>query len=484
MKYRDSRVAAALFAALGLFCLLTGCSGGGDNAPEPRSEADLPGYTIACTNGNYYHAKFSKREDLTVFAANTEADAVQALRQGIADIYVGDEVALSPEDQRRLGVKIAFLGEDAFDVAFAMKKGSDALKRQLDDFLAAAPLKEIIAQWLEGGPVVEEPAYEISPDAEPLRCITCVNLAPVSYPGDGGEWMGMDPDILRRFAHAIGRPFEMKFQDQGSAIIALQTGQADIMSACLYVTEERKKSVDFSANYYKCHPAYFIKDSGRSDRPGFVERLKRNLVVDNRWKMIVDGLVETLKITFFSILLGTLLGAGVCSLRRSRKGWMRSAASLYGALINGIPTLVLLLIMYYVVFAGSGVGATLVAIFTFSLCFASAAGNIFDTSISSVPRGQTEAGLSLGFTPLKTFLGIVFPQALKKGLPLYSAECVSLLKATSIVGYIAIQDITRASDFIRSRTFDAVIPLLIVTILYFLIAWVIRRLLKLILVKK
>ena len=95
----------------------------------------------------------------------------------------------------------------------------------------------------------------------------------------------------------------------------------------------------------------------------------------------------------------------------------------------------------------------------------------------------SEAGLGLGFTPFQTFTGIVFPQALKKGLPLFEGECISLLKSTSIVGYIAIQDLTRASDLIRSRTFDALIPLLIVTVVYFVLAWLIRVLLNLFLKK-
>ena len=159
-------------------------------------------------------------------------------------------------------------------------------------------------------------------------------------------------------------------------------------------------------------------------------------------------------------------------------------ADLYGDFINGIPTLVLLLILFYVVFANSGMSASLVAIVAFAMCFASSAGNIFDTSISSVPQGQTEAGLSLGFTPFKTFMGIVFPQALRKGLPLYTGECISLLKNTSIVGYIAIADLTRASDLIRSRTFDALIPLLVITIIYFILAWLIRKTLSLCLLRK
>ena len=140
--------------------------------------------------------------------------------------------------------------------------------------------------------------------------------------------------------------------------------------------------------------------------------------------------------------------------------------------------------MFYVILAHTGVNATLVAILTFALFFSWSAGSLFDSAISSVPRGQTEAGLSLGFTPMKTFLGIVFPQALQRGLPHYAGACVELLKGTSIVGYIAIQDLTRASDLIRSRTFDALVPLLVVTLLYFVLAWIIRFLLTLSLKKK
>ena len=169
---------------------------------------------------------------------------------------------------------------------------------------------------------------------------------------------------------------------------------------------------------------------------------------------------------------------------RSRRKWVREIAGIYGAFIQGIPTLVLLLIMFYIILADAGLGGSLVAIITFAMCFAWSAGSIFDTSISSVPKGQTEAGLSLGFTPLRTFTGIVLPQAVKKGLPLFAGECVALLKSTSIVGYIAIQDLTRASDLIRSRTFDALIPLLVVTVLYFVLAWLIRVVLNLFLKKK
>lgn len=454
---------------------------------ELHSEADLSGLTLSTSAGNFYDDKYSGQEDITLFRVNSEADGIQALRQGIADVHVTDEVSFTPQMRRELGIKLAFRGEESFDVAFAVRKGNDDLREQMDRFIeeskANGSLDAILSHWLEGAPAPEIDRGETSEDATPLRCVTAINMAPICYVGEGGAWMGMDADILQRFAAWSGRPFEMKFQDFGAAMIALTTGQCDVVNACLYVTEERKQSVDFTEPYYLCRGGYFVIDKEDAAVIGFGDRLRSNLTTEGRWRLITDGLWITLVITVFSILLGTMLGAGVCAMLRSRRKWVRKTVEVYGAFIQGIPTLVLLLIMFYVVLAGAGLSGTLVAIITFALCFAWSSGSIFSSAISSVPKGQTEAGLSLGFTPLRTFTGIVFPQALQKALPLYTGECVALLKSTSIVGYIAIMDLTRASDLIRSRTFDALIPLLVVTIAYFVLAWLIRILFNLFLKK-
>lgn len=475
-----------MLAAIALMAF--SCGQKNNTVRELRSEADLSGLTLSTTAGNYYDNKYSGREDITMFRVNTEADGIQAVRQGIAHAHVTDEVAFTPQMRRDLGIKLAFRSEESFDVAFAVRKGNDELREQMNRFIlesrANGSLDAIIAHWLEDTPAPEIVRGENSGDQSPLRCITAVNMAPICYVGEGGAWMGMDADILRRFAAWSGRPFEMKFQELGSAMIALNTGQCDFVNACLYITDERKKSVDFTEPYYLCRGAYFVIDKDEAAVVGLGERLRMNLVTEGRWKLITDGLLETLIITVFAILLGTLLGAGVCAMLRSGRKWVRKAVELFGAFIQGIPTLVLLLIMFYVVLASSGLSGTIVAIITFALCFAWSSGSIFSSAISSVPKGQTEAGLSLGFTPLRTFTCIVFPQALQKALPLYTGECVALLKSTSIVGYIAIMDLTRASDLIRSRTFDALIPLLVVTIAYFVLAWLIRLLFNLFLKKK
>ena len=209
-----------------------------------------------------------------------------------------------------------------------------------------------------------------------------------------------------------------------------------------------------------------------------INSFHNNLIAENRYDMILDGLQETLIITLCATILGTLLGGLVCWVRMNRQPWLRKVAKVYIDLMRGTPVLVLLMLMYYVVMAPMDATGIVVAIITFSMNAAAYISEMLRTTIQSIDRGQTEAGLALGFTKRQTFLRIVLPQVIKAVLPVYQGEIISLLKGTSIVGYIAVSDITRASDLIRSRTFDAFFPLIVTAIIYFLIAWLIGVLLQ------
>ncbi len=211
---------------------------------------------------------------------------------------------------------------------------------------------------------------------------------------------------------------------------------------------------------------------------GIIEAFKNNLIEEDRYMMIVDGLYATLIITVFAAIFGTILGGGICWMRMNRHKWLRKTAEAYIDIMRGTPVLVLLMLMYYVVMAPVEADAILVAIITFAMNASAYICEMLRTSIESVSKGQTEAGLSLGLTKSQTFFRIVLPQAVQKVIPVYQGELISLLKNTSIVGYIAVMDMTKASDLIRSRTFDAFFPLIIVAIIYFLIAWLIGLLLK------
>ena len=214
------------------------------------------------------------------------------------------------------------------------------------------------------------------------------------------------------------------------------------------------------------------------DWTSLTESFYNNLIVEDRYKMILDGLQVTLLITLFSAILGTLLGGLVCWMRMSRRVWQQQAAKIYIDLMRGTPVLVLLMLMYYVVMAPMDTTGIVVAIVTFAMNTAAYISEMLRTTIQSIDRGQTEAGLALGFTQRQTFFKIVMPQVVRAVMPVYQGEVISLLKGTSIVGYIAVADMTRASDLIRSRTFDAFFPLILTAIIYFFVAWLIGLLLQ------
>ncbi len=192
---------------------------------------------------------------------------------------------------------------------------------------------------------------------------------------------------------------------------------------------------------------------------------------ERRYLLILDGLKTTIMISILATLFGTLLGALVCYMRMSPRYILNLPARIYINILRGIPVLVLLMLIYYVVFASINISPLLVAVIAFGMNFGAYVAEIYRAGIQSIDRGQTEAGISMGLTKLQTFLYIILPQTIQRILPVYKGEFISLVKMTSIVGYIAVQDLTKASDIIRSRTFDAFFPLVMVAILYFLISW-------------
>ena len=211
-------------------------------------------------------------------------------------------------------------------------------------------------------------------------------------------------------------------------------------------------------------PASFLGRTGESFR--------QNLLVEGRWRLILNGLWTTVVISVLATALGTLVGALTCRMRMSRHRLPKAVAATYISIVRGTPVLVMLMLTYYVVFASVNINPVFVAVIAFGLNFGAYVAEIFRTGIEGIDRGQTEAGTALGFSRVQVFLHIVMPQAARRILPVYRGEFISMFKATSVVGYIGVEDLTKASDIIRSRTFDAFFPLIMVAVIYFSATWV------------
>ncbi len=203
----------------------------------------------------------------------------------------------------------------------------------------------------------------------------------------------------------------------------------------------------------------------------FKERLILNFVDDNRWQYIVDGLRNTLVITVFALILGVALGFVVALVRvthdtTGRLKPLDIAARLYLTVVRGTPVLVQLMIIYYVIFESVSISPVLTAIISFGINSGAYVAEIFRGGIMSIDPGQSEAGRSLGLSYGQTMWRIVMPQAIKNSLPALGNEAITLLKETSVAGYIAIQDLTKGGDIIRSRTYEPMLPLFAVALIY------------------
>lgn len=203
----------------------------------------------------------------------------------------------------------------------------------------------------------------------------------------------------------------------------------------------------------------------------FSEKLYANFVQDDRWRYLTTGLKNTVIIALFAVLIGVAIGFLLAMIRTTHDKTgkykvLNALAKLYLTVIRGTPALIQLLIIYYVVFASVDISKTLVASVAFGLNSGAYVAEIFRSGIMSIDKGQTEAGRSLGLNYNTTMWLIVMPQAIKNILPALGNEFIVLLKETSISGYIAIADLTKGGDIIRSRTYDAFMPLIAVAIIY------------------
>ena len=215
----------------------------------------------------------------------------------------------------------------------------------------------------------------------------------------------------------------------------------------------------------------------------WLEKLNETFIATEYWKMIPEGLLNTVIITMGALVIGVVIGTIVavtkflCEGSRVLKPFV-ALCDLYVTVIRGIPVVVQLLIFYFVIFASSDNGV-FVATITFGINSGAYMAEIIRSGLNAVDPGQMEAGRSLGMSRLQTMKTIILPQAVRYILPAIGNEFIALLKETSVAGYVAVMDLTRAGNLIRNKTFDAINPFLIVAVTYLVIVVILSKLMKL-----
>jgi polar amino acid transport system substrate-binding protein len=444
-------------------------------------------------NGSVYNQNVGRKVNGTreQFYASL-ADCIAAVEAGKADAAVQLSYCLERAVNRRGGT-VAMRPEDVdpVDEAFFFPHGDPLIAKfneVIKKYEADGTIASLTEKWVsadDSGKTL--PTQDWDAPNGTLKFATSGVLDPYSYVGDGGEALGYDVDLALHIAKDLGYHLEISTIPMDSIFAAVQTGKVDF-GGTLTNTPERAEMVDFTREAIPSYVAVVVK-SKQSEQggAGFFEGISKafhkTFIEEDRWQLILSGLGVTVLISVCSGVLGTLLGYGVVLARRNGKRWASKLVDGYQALMGGVPIAVVLMVLYYVVFGSLNIPGTIVSIIAFTLAFGSTSGTTMWTAISGIDSIQEEAGLALGYTRHQAFHKIVFPQAAQQFIPQLAAQFVSLVKETSVVGFIAVQDLTRAGDLIRARTMDAFFPLIATAVIYFIVCRLLAKLLSLLAAK-
>ncbi|MBQ3270277.1 MAG: transporter substrate-binding domain-containing protein [Clostridia bacterium] len=420
-------------------------------------------------------------------------DCITALLTGKIDAFLGDEPEV--KIMRMEHPDISYFPEHFTqnNYCFAFRKDdpkSAALCAELNDFITRCHVDGTIQAlediWFgadEGRKTVDMSG--LTGENGTIRVVTTSTDMPFSYIKDGKN-VGYDIDLVVRFCRDRGYALELGDVDFNGRIPAIVSGKYDF-STDMNATPERKEQVLFSdptsyggivlavLNAKTVAPS--AADQGVETAEGSAEdtsfwggirsSFNKTFIRENRWRLFAQGILTTLLITMLSILFGTMLGFGVFMLCRNGNLVANHVTRFSMWMVQGMPMVVLLMILFYIIFGSVAISGTIVAVIGFTLTFGAAVFGLLKMGVGAVDNGQYEAAYALGYSNRRTFFRIILPQALPHVLPAYRGEIVGLIKATAIVGYIAVQDLTKMGDIVRSRTYEPFFPLIAITVIYF-----------------
>jgi len=266
--------------------------------------------------------------------------------------------------------------------------------------------------------------------------------------------------------------------------LALQSGKVDaVIEDDITAAIASRRFTDHARSVYLPnideHALAFKKSN---EGKGFFEVLKDKVktvfIKDDRWKQFISGALTTLAITLSSIILGSLLGFIIFYLTRNAKKFSTKLMNAADLIIGRMPTVVFLLIFYYIIFGSTSLNGVVISSIVFTILVATSFISLMRNAVKTIDKGQYEASYAMGYSEKQTFLKIIVPQALEFFWPGYKSTIIDTIKGTSIVGYIAVQDVTKTGDIVRSLTFESVLPLVVVAIIYYLLAFILIRIVK------
>lgn len=453
-----------------------------DNEPVPAftSLAELEGKRIGIQTGTTYDemvTNYFSNVELQYF--NTYSDMAAAVEAGKLDAFPGDEPAIRIMAMEN--TKLAVLDENIETVVFSFvlpkTEAGQALCAQLNEWIADMARRGELLRLKEKWGAEDEsgktmPEYSSEGPNGTLIMATEGAYVPLNY-FRGTELVGLEVEMAALFCNDYGYGLEVQAINFDAIVPAVQSGKVNFAAAAVTPTPERAESALFSDPYYECATIMAVQNVANARTSllgGILDSFDKTFLRESRWKLMLQGVGNTLTITVLSMVCGAALGFVTFLLCRRGSKIASGITNLCIALVKGMPLVVLLMILYYVVFVNKlAISGIAVAVVCFTLTFGAAVFGMLRMGVGAVDKGQQEASMAMGFSDRRTLYFIILPQALPHILPSLQSELVALIQSTAVVGYITVQDLTKMGDIIRSRTYEAFFPLIAVTVIYFLL---------------
>ena len=482
------RLLPALIAVSLIIGVFFGLSGNGQGGRQPRTLDELDGCNVGIQTGLNYEDYLGERcpGAKPVFFSEFPS-MMPALQQGKVDAILTETTSFTVEKLENPG--LAAMDEPLMHVECGIGVSDDGMGRsllgQLNEFISLCKRdgtrEQMMDYWFDhydrdntsvdrSGITGENGVINITSEA---------SYEPVCFIGKGGQLQGYDIDFIYRFCRKYGYEPNITPLEYDAMAAALAGGRCSVAMG-LIANEERSEEVNFTGSYISYDVvAVYSQDTGE-DVP-FLEGLKnsftKTFIRDDRWKMFLQGAGTTLLISGLSILFGTILGLLLYLWVANGKEAEKNVTAVISWIAGSTPTVVLLMVLYYIVFRNYSISNVAVSVVGFTIVFGCSFYEEIRTGVKAVGTGQEEAARSQGFTANQTFFRIIFPQALAHLSSGYQSDAISLIQDTSVVGYIAVMDLTKMSDLIRGRTYEAFFPLLATAVIYYLLIMLVTVLL-------
>ena len=483
-------LAASVFCRVKARAEIPSVSGQAPFHTEDPLEMDRPENTIGIVTGAGSETlvrKLFHKAEIKSYKGPTEL--ILGLERGQVDAIVYNGIVLE-NAQREKPDKLYILktpvGTDEICMTVSPKTKIKSLHSEVTEFMEAKKeqgyLDDLYDRWTSGNGYVMPDIPEAQQPRAVITTGTQGTIVPYSF-YQGDELIGMCVELVRTFALEYGYAVDFRVEDTTSQLSDAEFGRIDMTDGGFFYTEERAEQADFvfpAIHEVPTEMMVLAQNAGPSST--FLDTMRVNFektfIRESRWKLILDGLRVTLLLSCCSLVLGTILACLFCAAAGSRFRAVSLFMKSVIELVNGMPIVLFLMICFYVIFARTGLPEMIVAIIAFATDFGCRGAVTLDRGIRSVEKGEIEAAESMGMSPFQIHRLIIFPQAVQNIFGVYKTQVVNLIKATSVVGYIAVQDLTKASDIIRARTYEAFFSLVFTALIYFLICRLVLLLLS------